>query len=91
MQINKIANTIIITSWRRSIYLVNYMKKVQFEYRKFGHISNAKIICVLKLLIRLKDFNANYNLKQIYSNIEVFELKILLLTMLIYYPNKNYI
>ena len=48
---------------------------MQVWHKKFGYISNIKIICILKLLIKIKDFNTNYNLAEIYSNFEIFELK----------------
>lgn len=48
---------------------------MQVWHKKFRCISNIKIICILKLLIKIKDFNTNYDLAEIYSNFKVFELK----------------
>ena len=48
---------------------------MQVWYKRFGYISNARIICVSKLLPRIKDFNTNYNSVKIYRNFEIFELE----------------
>lgn len=45
------------------------VKKYKFDTK------NLNIYVILKLLIGIKDFSINYNLKKIYSNFKAFKLK----------------
>lgn len=65
---------------------------MQVWYKRFGYTSNTRIIHSSKLLTRIGDFNANYDLAKIYNNFEAFESKILLVTMPIcYLDNRLYL
>lgn len=48
---------------------------MQVWYTRFGHINNVKIIYVLKLLIKIRDFSINYNLAKIYSSFKIFKVE----------------
>ena len=63
------------TGQGRLTHLVSHNKKVRVWHRRFGHASNARIICASKLLIEIGDFSANYDLAEIYSNFEASELE----------------
>lgn len=54
----------------RLMHLVNCVKKVRIQYRRFGHTSNARIIWASKLLIGISNFGKNYNPVEIYSDSE---------------------
>lgn len=75
IHVNGIINIITITGSKKPIYLISHNIKMRVWHRRFKYISNAKIICVLKLLTGIRDFNTNYNLVKIYSNFEISELK----------------
>lgn len=59
----------------RLIHLVNCNKKVCIWHQTFSYISNNKIINISKLLDRIGDVSRKYNLANIYSNFETFDIK----------------
>lgn len=75
MQVNGITNTITTIGQARPIHLVSNSKKIQVWQKIFEHASNARIICVLRLLTWMRNFNTNYNLAEIYNNFDVSELE----------------
>lgn len=50
------------------MHLVIHSKKERIWHKRFGHLSNAQIICTSKLLAGIGEFNIIYNLIKIYSN-----------------------
>ena len=61
------------TSQKRPTHLVSYSKKVQVWHKRFRYASNARIICTSKLSIEMREFSANYDPAEIYSNFEASE------------------
>ena len=73
MQVNGIANATTTTGRGRPTHLVSRSKKVRVWQRRFGHASNARIICASKLLTGIGDFSTNYDPAEICSNSEASE------------------
>ncbi len=73
MQVN--TQAMITTRQGRPMYLVSRVKKVCIWHRRFGHVSNTRVIWVSKLLTEMGDFSENYDPVEIYSDFKASELE----------------
>lgn len=75
MQVNTNIQAIITTGRGRPIHLISRIKKVRIWHQRFGYASNAKIIRALKLLDGIGNLGGEYDLADIYSNSEAFNVQ----------------
>lgn len=57
------------------IYLVGKYKNVDIWHQKLKYISNTRIISIIKFIINITSFQKKSNLLEIYSNLNILELK----------------
>lgn len=73
MQVN--VKVMMTTGRGRPTHLVSRIKKVRIWHKRFGHVSNARIIRASKLLTRMGNFNEEYDPAEIYSDSKASEPK----------------
>lgn len=73
MQVN--IQAMMIRGRGKPTHLVSYIKKIRIKQRRFGHVSNARVIRASKLLTRMGDIGKNYDFAEIYSDSKASLLK----------------